>query len=379
MKIRVWDIPTRLFHWLFIFFFVAALLSSENEWLLENHATAGYIVLFLVFFRLIWGFFGNEYAKFSGFLKGWSAVREYVSQTIKSRPARYLGHNPAVGWAIMVMLGLTIAIALSGIITYSGEEEKGLFAGVFSFNTALISGEVHDVLSHLMLFIIGGHLLMALIHDLVFKENIIISMITGMKEDQETWKKRVSHPQPARDSVFRAAVWGVALFAAGIIIMLLPSAGKGVYREPMIVNDKGEAIIIPPNEKWVNECGTSCHGTFHPTLLPKQSWIALMDGLDSHFGDDATLDEETKKEILDYLLSSSGEFSRSEASRKILRSIKGEAPVRITETPYWKKKHSDLDEEVFKRKAVSSKSNCVACHPGADKGSFEDRDINVPK
>ena len=61
-------------------------------------------------------------------------------------------------------------------------------------------------------------------------------------------------------------------------------------------------------------------------------------------------------------------------------SIKdGDSPIKITDIPYWVKKHSEISDEVYKRKSIDSKSNCIACHSGSEIGSFEDRDIHIPK
>jgi hypothetical protein len=105
-----------------------------------------------------------------------------------------------------------------------------------------------------------------------------------------------------------------------------------------------------------------------------------MGGLSNHFGDDAGLSEDLKKEILDYLTVSSAEHSTSEASMKILRSLsKGDVPLRVSVTPFWVEKHSDLTAADYKKPSIVSKSNCKACHPGSDVGSFEDRDIEIPE
>jgi hypothetical protein len=132
------------------------------------------------------------------------------------------------------------------------------------------------------------------------------------------------------------------------------------------------------NQVYEEECG-SCHNAFSPTLLPAKSWEKVMAGLGEHFGDDASLPEETSMEISKWLAASSAERAFSEPSKKIISSMGDAAPLRITETEYWKEKHSDIGAEVYSRKAVSNKTNCAACHPGATSGSFEDRDISVPK
>lgn len=384
MKINIWDIPTRVFHWLLAAAYAGTFLTSESESFLDYHTIAGYIALGLVVFRVLWGFTGNRYARFSDFVKGWGEVRAFLGEALKLKMPRYLGHNPAVGWVIAGMLCLTFVICVTGIITYSGEENLGAFAGVFTFGAGMAARQIHHFLADLAIVMIIVHVSAALIHDFVFRENIILSMITGKKEDEESWSERTSHMSAHEGrSALRLAVWIIVTIMGGAALLLLPPAAKTDFTkldQPRVIDDKGFASRLTPNDVWEAECATSCHNGFHPTLLPADSWVKVMDGLDDHFGDNVSLDPETKAEILAYLQSASAERSTTEASKKLLYYLKpGETPLRITDTAYWKDKHSEIKEDVFQRKSVVSRSNCVACHPGADRGSFEDRDISIPK
>lgn len=383
MKIRVWDIPTRLFHWLLVAAYAGAFFTSRNEWFLEYHTIAGYIALGLVGFRTLWGFTGNRYSRFSDFVKGPGSVVSFLRETARMKPPRFIGHNPAVGWVVVFMLVLTAVIVSTGIITYGGEENRGILAGVFSFEAASVAKSVHLVLADVAIAAIITHLCAALFHDFVLKENIILSMITGTKEDRESWSERVGHMRPEEaPTATRLAVWVAVTIIGGLALVYLPPEGKGEFtgREAVrVIDDKGFAVMIKPDPVWKEECATSCHSAFHPTLLPAESWKAVMSSLDDHFGDNVSLDEATRSEVLKYLVSSSAERSTTEASMKILRSIPAGVVVRkVTDTPYWKVKHEEITDEVYNRKSVVSKSNCVACHPGAEAGSFEDKDIRIP-
>ena len=137
--------------------------------------------------------------------------------------------------------------------------------------------------------------------------------------------------------------------------------------------------VMAENESWKTECG-DCHMAFHPTMLPKRSWQALMDGQEDHFGDDLALDDDVTTEITDFLLTNSAESGLTEAANKINRSIPASAaPIRITESRYWKKKHRDIDDIYWKSEKVKSKSNCSACHLDAEDGWFEDSNMRLPK
>ena len=103
-KIKVWDLPTRLFHWSFAAAFLSAFAASSREWFLDYHVLSGSIVLGLVAFRVVWGFSGNPNARFSSFVRGWGETKGFLSGLLRLSPARYPGHNPAVAWVILAML-----------------------------------------------------------------------------------------------------------------------------------------------------------------------------------------------------------------------------------------------------------------------------------
>lgn len=381
MKVKVWDLPTRLFHWLLVACFATAFYTSQSEWMLGYHSVAGYIAGVLVVFRIIWGFAGNRFARFSEFIKGYSAIRSYLLDTIQHHPPRYLGHNPAVAIMVIFMLTLVLTIVTTGLITFAGEELRGPLAGLFSFSTAEYTSEFHEFLAILAVVVVVIHICAALIHDFYFKENIILAMLTGVKDDEREWSESVAHMPEKGHPATRLVVWMLITVLGGAFFIYLPYTGGGEgYSTPKVRTETGGLADVMVNETWIDECGSSCHNAFHPTLLPSRSWVKVMDGLDEHFGDDASLDDETAGEIREFLVSNAAEVANSEAAVKILRSIPpGSAPIRITETPYWVRKHSDIKKEVYARKSVISKSNCKACHPGAVKGSFEDADISVPE
>lgn len=373
MKENIWDLPTRLFHWSFAAAFVIACAASSREWLLDSHALAGAAALGLAVFRVVWGFSGNANARFSGFVRGWTEIKGFLSGLLKLKPARYPGHNPAVGWAVIGMLSLMAVLGISGIIVYSGEEMKGPLVGVFTFETAEAAGAVHFIAAYSLLALVAVHVMAALLHDVIWKEGLILSMLTGKKTVEARLEAVAERPLLRKTAiVFLVAV------TAGVVLVVVPGERHASGYMPVLVAGEGGLRPFEKNMVYEEECG-SCHNAFNPTLLPARSWEKVMEGLGEHFGDDASLPEETSSEILKWLAASSAERAFSEPSKKIIKSIGAAAPLRITETAYWKEKHSELDAEVYSRKAVSSRINCAACHPGAPSGSFEDRDISVPR
>lgn len=130
---------------------------------------------------------------------------------------------------------------------------------------------------------------------------------------------------------------------------------------------------------YKSEC-SSCHMAYPPGLLPSRSWKKIMTGLESHFGDNAELDNESYHLIKKFLITNSADDSGYRRSRKIMRSLsKDETPMRISETPYIIRKHDELPDKMIKyNKKVNSLSNCIACHTNAEKGLFSEDQVRIP-
>ncbi|MDH5694218.1 MAG: diheme cytochrome c, partial [Gammaproteobacteria bacterium] len=135
---------------------------------------------------------------------------------------------------------------------------------------------------------------------------------------------------------------------------------------------------LPDNPNWREACG-ECHTAFHPTLLPARSWNRMMDEQSEHFGEDLGLEAEAVQEIQNFLVANAAESGITEPAHKVNKSIpKDQAPLRITETAYWKKKHKDIEDKYWKSKKVGSKAACEACHRDAKQGWFEDSNMKLP-
>ena len=134
--------------------------------------------------------------------------------------------------------------------------------------------------------------------------------------------------------------------------------------------DRGRPVLPGQvNAKWQKEC-TSCHMAFAPGLLPAESWRKMMSGLDKHFGTDASLSAQENQEITAFLVNNASNRWRAPT-----------APLRITETLWFKHKHGgrEISPAVWKRPAVKSPANCQACHAGAERGDFNEHQISIPK
>jgi cytochrome c553 len=142
-------------------------------------------------------------------------------------------------------------------------------------------------------------------------------------------------------------------------------------------DDKYHAVF-EQNSIYLNTCG-GCHLAYPPDLLPARSWEKILAGIENHYGSNVALDQASEKVISAFLYKNAADRSRTERARKIMRSLGNNTPMRITEVPYIIKEHHEINQNVFKRNAVGSLSNCSACHVTAQKGVFDDDYVRIPK
>ena len=180
-KILVWDWPVRLGHWLMVGGFILAWLTSESETFRLLHVISGATVLAVATFRLPWGFIGSRYARFVDFVRGPRAVKNYAAGLLKLEPAHHVGHNPAGGWAIVLLLGLGILTGLSGWANYND------IGGGFL-------EELHEGLAVTMLTVVFIHIAGVLSGSLMHGENLVRAMLNGRKQGMPDEAIRSARP-----------------------------------------------------------------------------------------------------------------------------------------------------------------------------------------
>ena len=143
----------------------------------------------------------------------------------------------------------------------------------------------------------------------------------------------------------------------------------------------GKSHLKPADNLTYKEICGECHFAYQPELLPSGSWETIVTGLSDHFGEEIEIDQESKKIITEYLKANSAEYSSAKLAVKIMRSLRGQTPMRITDVPYIRHKHEDDDipADAFTRKSVGSVSNCIACHTTAEDGIYDDDNVVIPK
>lgn len=216
IEVRVWDLPTRLFHWLLALSITASVLTGFFDGMLGSatidwHQRSGYLAIGLIAFRLVWGFVGGTYARFATFLKGPVAIRAYVRSLQKPGEAddtQGLGHNPLGGWSAMAMIGAVALQAVTGL--FISIEDFGFEAPLAKHVSRAVSDQmnaIHTWAVWVILALVALHLAAILFHALVKKDNLVPAMVHGFR--------RVSRVRPGDPSqggsIFLAAVVATAV------------------------------------------------------------------------------------------------------------------------------------------------------------------------
>lgn len=169
--VRVWDPFVRIFHWSLVTAFTVAWLAGDE--LKRVHVAAGYVILGLVAFRLVWGVAGSAHARFTDFIYRPKTVAGFLKDTLHLRAKRYIGHNPAGGVMVIALLAMLIVTCATGIMMTTTA-----FWGVSWVE------EAHEIAVNLMLALIGLHLVGVFAASFEHRENLVRAMITGRKRSQ---------------------------------------------------------------------------------------------------------------------------------------------------------------------------------------------------
>lgn len=174
-RIRIWDLPTRLFHWAIVLLIPALWWTHEID-RLDLHLILGEVMLGLILFRIFWGLIGSSTARFLGFVRGPAGIFRYL----KGESAAAPGHNPLGGWSVMVML-LLIATEVGLGLFVSDEDglNEGPLAHLISYDSARILAHRHETVFYILLGFIALHIGAILFYLLVKRDNLVGPMVTG--------------------------------------------------------------------------------------------------------------------------------------------------------------------------------------------------------
>ena len=162
-RVKVWDLPLRLFHWVLVIAIAVAFLSSEEDSALNDwHVLSGWVAAVLIVFRLVWGFIGGEHSRFSDFIRP-SRIAHHLSGLARGEREPSLGHNPLGGVAVVVLLALTAVTLWTG--AFGGEAAE----------------ELHEVIAWVLLAMIALHVIAVIVMSMLERENLVRAMVTGDK------------------------------------------------------------------------------------------------------------------------------------------------------------------------------------------------------
>lgn len=195
-EIVIWDPLVRGFHWLLVAAFILAYVSQgepfeglqdtllrEETWQ-TLHVWSGYTLSALLLFRLVWGFIGSPHARFSAFIRGPQETLRYLKDVLTLRASRYLGHNPAGGAMILLLLVSLTATVMTGLMFYGADKGLGPLASLLTDSSESMAHtlkELHEFFANFTVLLVVGHLIGVIWESLLHRENLAHAMITGRK------------------------------------------------------------------------------------------------------------------------------------------------------------------------------------------------------
>jgi cytochrome b len=221
--LKVWEPLIRIGHWTLVIAFFTAYFTEDD--FMSLHVGAGYVVGAYLLIRILWGFVGGKYARFSNFVYSPVKIMGYLKNLIARKPQHYIGHNPAGGAMVIALLLSLSATALTGLKLYAMEDNKGPFA--ISAKQALTQiqasslisvakaednedkgeesvlidheqetdkqdeeywEELHEVFANLTLWLVFLHILGVVVSSYIDKEKLVKAMLTGKKDIDDTYQ-----------------------------------------------------------------------------------------------------------------------------------------------------------------------------------------------
>ncbi|MEA3330909.1 MAG: cytochrome b/b6 domain-containing protein [Campylobacterota bacterium] len=377
-QVFVWPIYTRIIHWLIASSFTFSFIFSLSENLLNLHVAVGIIFGLMLIYRIIWGFIGPQYARFSTFKLSFAKLKFYFVEKIQNRwreiPA---GHNPASSWFTLIVLSVGSIISITGLFLYGIQEGKG-YLGFLNDDYYMymdILFDIHIYAAYALLVWVFIHISGVLVEQFYHKTGMVFAMITGFKkakgEDSKTGK-------------YKSGLTYVFLIISALVFFVSTDGRNN----PFVASKYKQHDYKHESFTYYTECG-ACHKPYPPFMLPESSWERIKEGLDNHFGEEISptmkkgenrisLNDQTV--IFNYLKLHSAETSTKEVSVKVIKSLDGARGRKsITKIRYWKETHAHIPAHIFKSPKVKRKANCIACHKNFEKGMIEDIDIKIPK
>lgn len=207
---RVWDLPVRLFHWALAVLILVLFITGNlgGNWL-EWHKRAGFTVLALLLFRVIWGLVGNYHARFVNFVRGPRRVAAYVKTLAAGTNKPFPGHNPLGALSVLALLVIVALQAVTGLFANDDIMLEGPFAAKVSKQVSDFLTRIHKLNADLLLFLIALHVLAIAYYYFVKKEDLLTPMFTGVKR---LVSESAEMPRPPWLAWVIGAATGIAIY-----------------------------------------------------------------------------------------------------------------------------------------------------------------------
>lgn len=221
-RIRVWDVPTRLFHWALLALILVSWFSGGEEETAAVHRISGMLLAGLIVFRIVWGFLGNEHARFAAFFPNPARIIDHLKKAASGRPDRHLGHNPVGGVAVFLLLAAVSACVITGLMS-SGEGLAGPFAAYVPFEM----GEVHELSFRALQALVVLHLIGVVVESWLAKDGLVPAMVTGAKSRAADEPGHDARPGSIAGLVFAVVLGAVA--TGGLLTLPQPAGANGTH------------------------------------------------------------------------------------------------------------------------------------------------------
>ncbi len=220
-KILVWDLPLRMFHWMLALLVTISIVSAHiGGNAMQIHLRSGYTILTLVLFRILWGFFGSTHARFASFVRGPATAIAYLKALRRPNTGRHLGHNPAGGWSVMLMLAVLLLQAGTGLFSNDDIATEGPLAKLVGKAWSDRITGIHDINVIVLYVLIGLHLAAVAFYVFFKRDNLVKPMLTGFK-DADAHGEAVQTAQTAGKTWLAATLLAAC---AGCVYLLITSA-----------------------------------------------------------------------------------------------------------------------------------------------------------
>jgi cytochrome b len=227
-SIKVWDLPTRIFHWLLAILILLQYGTAEWHWLsMQWHVWFGYTTLALLLFRVTWGFVGSQTSRFAEFVAAPRRALAYARDLLANRtrlhigpkPGHNPGHNPLGGWSVLAMLACLLVQTITGLFSSNHRHtEFGPWAARIPEQWVRRLTEIHQINQNVLLILIGVHIAVVLAYWIGRDENLVGPMLHG--------RKSLAPMAPLRFASLRRA-FGVVALAAFVVWVIVAAAGIG--------------------------------------------------------------------------------------------------------------------------------------------------------